>query len=232
MKIKVIASVGFILLIASGILLFLNRSFGDQPFRNEAQEENEENEAAYQYLRWKYEADMIKDPTTGEALFGLRNQEVEFARTIPQRNTSSPSLARLTTQNNYLPAGPNNTGGRTRAIAYDIRYNGASNKVLLAGGVSGGILRSTDGGASWIRVTPTNEYHNVSSLAQDPRPTFQDTWYAGGGEYVGNSADELGAGYLSYGLLKSVDNGATWTRLPLIITDIGGATLQPGQPER
>src|SRR6188768_824216 len=235
MKIKVIVSVSFILLVVVGLLVFLNKSSGDQKPVNELYEENEENEeheAAYQYLRWKYEADMIKDPTTGEALFGLRNQEVEFARTIPQRNTSSPALARLTTQNNYLPAGPNNTGGRTRAIAYDIRYNGTSNKVLLAGGVSGGILRSTDGGASWIRVTPANEYHNVSSIAQDPRPLFQDTWYAGGGEYVGNSADELGAGYLSYGLLKSVDNGATWTRLPLLITDIGGATLQPGQPER
>ncbi len=235
MKIKVIVSVSFILLVAVVFLVFFNKTKSDQKPGNELYEENEENEeheAAYQYLRWKYEADMIKDPTTGEALFGLRTQEVEFARTIPQRNTPSSGLARLTAQNNYLPAGPNNIGGRTRAIAYDIRYNGTSNKVLLAGGVSGGILRSTDGGASWIRVTPANEYHNVSSIAQDPRPSFQDTWYAGGGEYVGNSTDELGAGYLSYGLLKSVDNGATWTRLTLIITDIGGATLQPGQPER
>src|SRR4030095_6303674 len=160
----------------------------DQHLNNEASEENEENEAAYQYLRWKYEADMIKDPTTGEALFGLRDQEIEFARTIPARNTSSP-LARLTTQNNYLPAGPNNQGGRTRAIAYDIRYNGTTNKVLIAGGISGGILRSSDGGANWTRVTPANEVHNVASIAQDPRPGNQDTWYAGGGEYVGNSAD-------------------------------------------
>src|SRR6187397_1967086 len=115
MKRKVIVSISVVLLVASGVILFLTRSAGDQLLSNEASEENEENEAAYQNLRWKYEADMIKDPTTGEALFGLRNQEFEFARTIPQRNTSS--LARLTTQNNYLPAGPNNTGGRTRAIA-------------------------------------------------------------------------------------------------------------------
>jgi len=232
MKIKVIASVGFILLIASGILLFLNRSFGDQPFRNEAQEENEENEAAYQYLRWKYEADMIKDPTTGEALFGLRDQEIELARTIPERHTSS-SVARLQGQNNYIPAGPNNNGGRTRAIAYDVRYNGTTNRVLIAGGVSGGLFRSTDGGANWTRVTPTNEVHNVSSLAQDPRPGSQDTWYAGGGEYIGSSTDATGAGYLAYGVLKSTDNGATWTRLPLTnITDFNGSALTAGTPER
>ena len=123
MRIKVIASVSCILLIASVVLLFLNRSTGDQRLNNEAFEENEENEAAYQYLRWKYEADMIKDPTTGEALFGLRDQEIEFTRTIPERHTSSP-IARLQSQNNYIPAGPNNNGGRTRAIAYDVRYNG------------------------------------------------------------------------------------------------------------
>src|SRR5215204_4659300 len=217
MKIKVIISVSFILLVAAGFLFLLNKSRGDETPGDELFEENEENEeheAAYQYLRWKYEADMIKDPTTGEALFGLRNQEVEFARTIPERNTSS-ALARLTTQNNYLPAGPNNIGGRTRAIAYDVRYNGTTNRVLIAGVVSGGIFRSTDGGANWTRVTPANEVHNAACIAQDPRDGFQDTWYSGGGEYIGSSTDATGAGYLAYGILKSTDNGVTWTRIPL-----------------
>jgi hypothetical protein len=235
MKIKVIVSVSFILLVVVGLLIFFDKSRGDQKPVNELYEENEENEeheAAYQYLRWKYEADLIKDPTTGEALFGLRDQEIEFARTIPQRNTPS-GLARLTNQNNYIPAGPNNNGGRTRAIAYDVRYNGITNRVLIAGGVSGGLFRSTDGGANWTKVTPANEVHNVSSIAQDPRNGFQDTWYAGGGEYIGSSTDATGAGYLAYGILKSTDNGATWTRLPLTnITDFNGAAIGAGVPER
>jgi len=108
MKFKVIVSLSFILLVTVGFLVYLNKSRVDQKSVNELYEENEENEeheAAYQYLRWKYEADLIKDPTTGEALFGLRDQEIEFARTIPQRNTPS-GLARLTNQNNYVPAGP------------------------------------------------------------------------------------------------------------------------------
>ena len=231
MKIKVIVFVGFVL-VTFGCLFFLNEPKIDRKTNNELSEENEENEAAYQYLRWKYEADMVKDPTTGEALFGLRDQEIEFARAIPARNTSSP-LARLTTQNNYLPAGPNNQGGRTRAIAYDIRYNGTTNKVLIAGGISGGILRSSDGGANWTRVTPANEVHNVASIAQDPRPGNQDTWYAGGGEYVGNSADAIGAGYLSYGVLKSTDNGVTWARLSLTnMADFNGTGIAAGVPER
>jgi len=232
MKIKVIVSVSFILLATAGFLFFLKKHKGDQKPGNELYEENEEHEAAYQYLRWKYEADMIKDPTTGEALFGLRDQEIELAATIPQRNNSF-SAARLTTQNNYIPAGPNNNGGRTRAIVYDVRYNNTTNKVLLAGGISGGIFRSIDAGANWTRVTPANEVHNVSCIAQDPRPGNQDTWYAGGGEYIGSSTDATGAGYLAYGLLKSIDNGATWTRLPLTnITDFNGSTIGGGVPER
>jgi hypothetical protein len=233
MKRKVIALVAFVFLIATVSLLFTHRSKinlrGQK--ENEVYEENEENEAAYQYLRWKYEADMIKDPTTGEALFGLRDREIDFARTVPERFTSSPA-SRLTIQNNYLPVGPNNTGGRTRGLAYDIRYNGATNRVLMAGGVSGGVFRSTDGGATWTRVTPANEVHNVSSIAQDPRPGNQDTWYAGGGEYIGSSTDATGAGYLSYGMWKSTDNGASWTRLSLTnITDVTGP-LGAGTPER
>ena len=232
MKRKVIVSISVVLLVASGVLLFLTRSAGDQLLSNEASEENEENEAAYQYLRWKYEADMIKDPTTGEALFGLRDQEIELSRTIPERHTSSP-IARLQTQNNYIPAGPNNQGGRTRAIAYDVRYNGTTNRILIAGGISGGIFKSIDGGANWTRVTPANEVHNVSSIAQDPRPGKQNIWYAGGGEYVGSSTDATGAGYLAYGLLKSIDFGDTWTRLPLTnMTDFNGSAITAGVPER
>src|SRR6188474_575202 len=231
MKRRVIVSIAVVFVVALGILMLTNRPAGKQELADE-EEEIEENEAAYHYMRWKYEADMIKDPTTGEALFGLRDREIEFARTIPERNGSS-STARLTVQNNYIPAGPNNNGGRTRAIAYDVRYNGTNNRVLIAGGVSGGLFRSTDGGLNWTNVTPLNEVHNVTSIAQDPRPGNQDTWYAGGGEYVGSSADATAAGYLAHGLLKSTDNGATWTRLPLNnITDFNGASVLPGVAER
>ena len=232
MKRKVIVSVGFILLVASGVLFFLNRPYDDRHPGDKSIEVFEENEAAYQYLRWKYEADMVKDPTTGEAMFGLRHKEVEFASKIPERNTSQ-GLARVTAQNNYIPAGPNYQGGRTRAIAYDVRFNGTTNRVLMAGGISGGIFRSIDGGASWTNVTPANEVHNVATIAQDPRPGNQDTWYAGGGEYIGNSADAIQAGYLAYGMLKSTNNGATWTRIPLTnMTDFNGSAITAGVAER
>ena len=54
MKFKVIVSVSFILLVAVGFLFFFNKHKDDQEIGIELLEENEEHEAAYQYLRWKY----------------------------------------------------------------------------------------------------------------------------------------------------------------------------------
>ncbi len=213
----------FLLLILTGFWISQNK---------EAFPHEEIKQTAYHFLRWKYDADMIKDPITGKVPIGMREQEIEFAKTIPIRNTVFGN-ARTASQNNYIPAGPNNIGGRTRALAYDVRYNGTTNRVIIAGSVSGGIHRSTDGGATWTRVSPSNEIHNVSTIVQDPRSGNQDIWFAGGGEYFGNSADAIGAGYFAHGIFKSTDNGATWTRLPLNnITDINGNTIAAGIAER
>jgi hypothetical protein len=97
MKIKVIVSLSFILLVAVGFLVFLNKSRGDQKPVNELYEENEENEeheATYQYLRWKYEADLIKDPTTGEAYLACVTRKLNLQERFPKETPSG--LARLT----------------------------------------------------------------------------------------------------------------------------------------
>ncbi|HLF47176.1 MAG TPA: T9SS type A sorting domain-containing protein [Chitinophagaceae bacterium] len=220
-----------LLLVIIGAVVFVNSS-NDYLAKEETLNGNEEKSAAYHYLRWKYEADMIRDPVTGAVPFGLREQEIEFSKTMPVRFASSPNN-RTSVVNTYLPAGPNNIGGRTRALAYDTRYNGTSNRVIISGGVSGGLLRSADGGANWTSVMPSNEIHSVTSVAQDLRVGNQDIWYAGGGEYLGSSTDDIGAGYLSFGLFKSTDNGVTWARLPMNnITDHNGTTIAPGVPER
>src|SRR5687768_2016819 len=232
MKTRIILAVALVFIIAFAVQIISRKNIQQSPLDSEPSLIAEEKQAAYHIARWKYEADMIKDPITGLVPYGMREKEIEFARTIPVRN-SPGSFSRTSVQNTYHPAGPNNIGGRTRALAYDVRYNGSTNRVLIAGSISGGIYRSADGGANWTRVSPVNEVHNVSSVAQDPRPGNQDTWYAGGGEYIGNSAEALGAGYLSYGIFKSTDNGATWTRLPLnTITNIGGGLLAAGIPEQ
>ncbi len=157
----------------------------------------------------EYEFNMIKNPATGKIPEGIRQMEMAQAREISQ---SQPANA-PTLLNAYTFQGPDNLGGRTRTTAYDVRFNGAGNQIILAGGVSGGIYKSTDNGSTWIRKSPTGQHYSVTSLAQDPRPTFQDTWYYTTGEALGNSASEAGAFYIGNGVYKSTDNGETWVRL-------------------
>lgn len=175
--------------------------------------------------RVQYEFDMLKSPLTGKIPENIFEKELAFAKTLPVRSgPAGNSMLRLGALNTYLPAGPNNVGGRTRALAYDVRYDGSTNRVIISGSVSGGIMRSDDGGATWTRVSPQNDIHNVTALAQDPRPGFQNTWYAGGGEALGNSTGIVAlTNYLGWGIWKSTNNGVSWTKLPLsAITDLPG----------
>lgn len=217
---------------ASAVLFFVSKKT-PSPVKSASYKERESKEEKTRFYieRMKYEYDMIKDPVTGKVPKNIYELERDFALTIPVRGNGS-LYARQLLNNNYIPAGPNNIGGRTRAVRYDIRYNGSTNRVIIAGCVSGGIYRSTDGGNTWALVTPLGDIHSFTALAQDPRPGFQDTWYAGGGEYIGNTASEIGATYLGYGIWKSTNNGASWTKLPLnTITDINGSIISPGTYE-
>lgn len=215
---------------------FLARSDKQQKaYTEDRKEENEEEEKTdrtrFHEQRMKYEFDMLKDPKTGKIPYGIRELERAFARTLPVRgedmSLSSSGSSYSLALNTYIPAGPNNIGGRTRAVVYDRRYNGSSNRVIIAGSVSGGMMRSADGGITWVRTSPENDIHNLTAVAQDP--TNPDVWYAGGGEAYGNSTSSIGALYLGYGIWKSTNNGVSWSKLPIAITDLGGGgTLGAG----
>jgi len=189
----------------------------------ESAEEEQGQRAEAIAERFQYEYDMLKDPHTGKIPEDIFKQEMAQAMRIPLAGsfqTLNGNLNRTLlglngpSSNIYLPAGPTNMGGRTRVFAFDKRYNGSTNKVMISGSVSGGILRSADGGQNWSLVTPDQQIHNLTSLAQDPRTDSANIWYAGTGEALGNSAGANGtAFYLGNGIFKSRDNGATWTAL-------------------
>ncbi len=181
--------------------------------------------------RLQYEFDILKAPSTGEIPKSIFQKELAFAKSLPVKDARGSGLFTPQNLNAYNLAGPDNIGGRTRAFAIDKRYGVGGNKIILSGSVSGGIYRSANGGLTWNKVTPQNEVHNVTSIAQDTRPGFQDTWYAGGGEAIGNSAADIGAFYFGFGILKSVDNGLTWTQLTLTVTNSDGTLLAPGTLE-
>ncbi|MDQ3277632.1 MAG: T9SS type A sorting domain-containing protein [Bacteroidota bacterium] len=223
MKIR-IALLVFAAVTAACLFFYLPRhektSHEFEPQRLSDTEEGEEDEAPARYVkaRQQYEFDMIKDPVTGKIPEGIFAKEMAFARRAPERSAYTTTVdgrtMRTEALNTYHPAGPNNIGGRTRAVKYDKRFNGTTNQVIISGCVSGGIMRSTDGGNSWTLVTPADDVHTLTALAQDPRPGFEDTWYAGGGEWIGNTASEDGATFFGFGIWKSTNNGQTWTKLP------------------
>lgn len=207
-----------VLAVTAGILVYNYTP----PASPDEYEENEENRAAFARERWVHEFEMLRDPVLGRIPEGIRQRELVQAYNIASKiDEIALSESGSANQNNYQPAGPNNIGGRTRALAFDKR----NNQIIIAGCVSGGIMRSTNGGQTWARVSPEEDLHNLTSLAQDPRAGFEDTWYAGAGEPIGNTANAEGALYLGHGIWKSTNNGQTWTRLTLNIT---GLPAPPG----
>ena len=179
----------------------------------EAEEAKEAAERKSVEGRWAAEFEMIKDPKTGQIPKGIHQKEINQAKKtrafqLPAELGEDGVTVRTLPTIGVAVRGPNNYGGRTRAIAFDKR----NTQIMLAGGVSSGIFRSTNGGATWTRVTPDGQIHSVTAIAQDPRAGSEDTWYYGTGEN-GNSAGGTGASYLGNGIWKSINNGLTWTVL-------------------
>lgn len=235
---KISIGLAFLAVAATGWYYAVNRERSEetydlfkQVYTSEEEEEggSKEERAFWVKQRWQHEFDMLKDPISGRIPRNIREEEMKLARTIPEKGGSGLLGPQGPDNlNTYTPAGPINVGGRTRAVAYDKRFNGTTNKVIISGGISGGIMRSTDAGVTWTRVSPDDDIHNLSALVQDPRAGFEDTWYAGGGEPIANSANAADAFYLGFGIWKSTNNGATWVKLTRSVTDINGTTILGG----
>ena len=160
--------------------------------------------------RYEYEMYRLRDTRTGLIPAGIREKELAFVRNLPRADELAAKTGRLMAEK-WSFRGPRNVGGRTRALAIDLGYNGTTNRRILAGGISGGIYLSEDDGASWTLTTSLADLASVSSLAQDP--SNHDVWYFGTGEFLGNSAGGGLQQFYGHGIFKSVDGGHSWTQL-------------------
>jgi len=125
--------------------------------------------------------------------------------------------------------GPNNIGGRVRGLIVDKD----SSNILYAGGVSGGLWKSTTGGQSWVKI-PLNDNIAISCIAQAPNGDI----YVGTGEglsqpnYVNVNSGMYGAGiyYSSDGVNFTVlSKTATWNLINRIAIDKNGVVYVAAQ---
>src|SRR5579872_2354952 len=178
---------------------------------SEGGKDNPEGRDQWEWMR-------LHDPATGVIPANIRNKELAFAATIParaQHSTFFKTLNGATTQSyNWQPRGPFNVGGRTRALGVDIQ----NENVILAGGITGGMWRSTDAGTTWVRTTRLDQLPSVTCLAQDTRTGHENTWYYGTGEFRTNVRRFGDADYYGDGIFKSTDDGITWHQLPSTAT--------------
>lgn len=165
--------------------------------------------------RWLYEFNMLKDPATGRIPEDMRKREIDFTlNVLLKTGVDAPQIGGLQSESaegaensSFVSYGPYNLGGRTRALALDVN----NENIILAGGVSGGIWRSTNGGQSWTKTSSPRDFPPVSTIVQDQRAGHTSDWYFGGGEIIGNSAAAPSAFYYGDGIYRSTDGGQSWT---------------------
>ncbi|WP_242202977.1 PA domain-containing protein [Aestuariivivens insulae] len=219
---KILIFLSAIIIVIVSITFFVNRSqeqvhkmvalrkqhehfLKNSPFKETLKLSKEERKAKgippNKYFEREWELTM--NPATGkpepEKLFKLQDE---------LRSSNSKSIASKLPgekNNDWTERGPNNVGGRTRAVMFD--PNDTNHTRVFAGGVSGGLWVNddiTDANSSWTEVDiPQNLA--VSCMTYDPNDTM--TFYIGTGEsYVQGDVN-------GNGVWKSTDGGVNWARV-------------------
>lgn len=151
-------------------------------------------------LAAEQEFEMTKDPNLGF---------VPVQRKIDAFNTAQKLLnkkqAKAIANVIWEERGPNNVGGRTRALIWD--PNDPSGKKVFSGTVAGGLWYNndiTDLASEWQNIDDFMANLAISTLAYDPNNT--QVFYAGTG--LGFTGRLRGAG-----IWKSIDGGTNWEQL-------------------
>lgn len=155
-------------------------------------------------LAMQMEFELTKDPATNT----VPRERLYDAWAETQRRISGLSTRTGTSSIIWEERGPSNVGGRTRGIIVDA--NDPTNNTVWAGGVSGGLFKTTNISASdpaWRPIDDLFDNLAVSCMAQDP--SNPNIMYFGTGEGWFN-ADAL----RGLGIWKTTDGGQTWSRLP------------------
>jgi hypothetical protein len=123
--------------------------------------------------------------------------------------------------------GPNNIGGKTRAILFDNRD--ASGQTMFAGSVMGGMFRSDNGGGKWYQISLESGNMNVTCITQADNG---DIYVGTGDGFIMKDSTVLSnwgytTGFMGQGIFKSTD-GLNFSVLPSTKPSLNGTDLEWG----
>ena len=178
---------------------------------NEGEEEDEMNPA--QNFQEALELERIRtlDPALGYVPKERKQAAMEKTIQMQQQMTSGLNTRGSLQKARWNSRGPGNVGGRTRAMLVDA--GDPTRQTMFAGGVSGGLFKTTnvgEGTTRWVQVNDWLDNLSLNCLAQDPRNA--KIMYAGTGDCDGNDVNGLG-------IFKSINGGTTWNRVPSTTND-------------
>jgi hypothetical protein len=173
-----------------------------RPLSVNTEKEGKEDETEMLEAYYKQEFDKIVDPKLGY----VPTERLKLAYDQAKRERSLGVRAAVGL--NWAERGPNNIGGRTRALLFD--KNDATNKKVWAGSVGGGLWSTSDitaASPSWTKVNDFMDNLAISTIAQDP--TTPQKMYCGTGEGRFNLDAIRGLG-----IFVSTNGGASWAQSP------------------
>lgn len=129
------------------------------------------------------------------------NQEAYLSATRQAHALMKEATVR---DNPWAFAGPDNIGGRITDV--EVPYDNL--QTIYVGASTGGVLKTTDGGATWTNLFDDVPVISVGDIAIDPNNA--DVLYVGTGE-----ANSSSFSFLGNGIYKSTDAGNTWQYLGL-----------------
>ncbi len=146
---------------------------------------------------------------------GTFRSEEDFIKSIEKARKQISGIPRRRTLGlDWKELGPNNIGGRTRAVLIDNQ----NPNLIFAGGVAGGLWYSSDAGLTWNQTEPGDlaEILTVNCIAQDELGYIY--YGTGEGVFYGDVGEQapgtVGFGYRGRGVFRSTEpHGTTFMHL-------------------
>ena len=186
---------------AAVLLLFFSFNSSKYEPRQTVGSDLEKSRTAY--LAAQYYFNLRKNAITGDIPLDAMAEAKQAAKEMSGLRAGSLGLT-------WTEMGPDNVGGRTRCFLID--NQDATGKTLYAGGVNGGLWKSTNGGGTWSLIS--DQWDNIAavSICQEPSGKI----YVGTGELLMAVRGTPGTGNSSCigsGIWQSTD-GTNFTQIP------------------